>query len=263
MHCRIGTLQVLSRRATKFPAKYRVQVLRRPETTIACDVGNCAVRILQPVCGSGQFETQDLVMHATAPHPAKMRFQRRARNAHVRGYLCGLDALARVLPDKQQRLHDIGVPQRLVQTRSLYVDSVRRYQNVGAGRRHAMQHLVQQARGGSAHCVGALNHRAQRYTREGSGQWIVVDADQRHLFRHGNSGSQAGLQQLTGAGIGHGNDADRLGQALQPGDLLFHSAVPERCTGAQAAINLGVQAVALQQSTKGLLALLRRAQRLA
>ncbi len=46
---------------------------------------------------------------------------------------------------------------------------------------------------------------------------------------------------------------------MQPGDLLFYGAVPERRAGAQATIDLGVQAVALQQAAKGLLALLRPA----
>ncbi len=81
-----------------------------------------------------------------------------------------------------------------MQTRSLHVDSVRRYQNVGTRRRHAVQHLVQQPCGGAAHCVGALNDRAERHAREGSGQRIIVDADQRHLLGDGNSGGQAGLQ---------------------------------------------------------------------
>ncbi len=57
-----------------------------------------------------------------------------------------------------------------------------------------MQHLVQQTCGGAAHGVGALNDRTQWHASEGSGQRIIVDADQRHLFGDGNSGGQAGLQ---------------------------------------------------------------------
>ncbi len=94
---------------------------------------------------------------------------------------------------------------------------------------------------------------------QAAGQRIIVDADQCHLLRHGNPGGQAGLQQLAGAGVADGDDADGFGQALQPGDQLFDGAVPQRCAGAHAAIDFAVQAVAFHQFAKGFFALLRPA----
>ncbi|KRP46525.1 hypothetical protein TU77_27660 [Pseudomonas synxantha] len=143
-----------------------------------------------------------------------------------------------------------------MQAGGLHVDRIRRHQHLRAGAGLAMQHLVQQGRGGTAHGLGALDHRTQRHPREGAGQWVVVDTDQRHLLRHGNPGGQAGLQQLPGTGIGHGDNADRLGQAVQPGNLLLHRAVPQRRAGAQAAIDLHLQAIAVHQAAKGFLTLL-------
>ena len=155
-----------------------------------------------------------------------------------------------------QRLHHVRVAQRLVQTRRLHVDRLGWYENLVSGGRHAMEHLMQHVRGHAPHALRALNHRAQRHPREGAGQRVVVDADQRHLFRHRNARRQAGLEQLPGAGVTDGDDADGFGQALQPGDLLLHGAVPQRRAGAQAAIDLAAQTVPLQQTAKGLFPLL-------
>ncbi len=57
-----------------------------------------------------------------------------------------------------------------------------------------MQHLVQQTCSGATHRIGSLNDRTQWHASEGSGQRIIVDADQRHLLGDSNSGGQAGLQ---------------------------------------------------------------------
>lgn len=119
-----------------------------------------------------------------------------------------------------------------------------------------MQHLVQQARGGAAHFFSALDHRAQRHAGQGAGQGVVVDADQCHLLRHRDAGGEAGLQQLAGTGVADRDDADGFGQAVQPGNLLFHRRVPQRRAGAEPAIHLHRQAIALQQAAEGFFALL-------
>ncbi|KFF42867.1 hypothetical protein JH25_03440 [Pseudomonas sp. BRG-100] len=146
-----------------------------------------------------------------------------------------------------------------MQAGGLHVDRVRRHQHLRAGAGLAVQHLMQQGRGSTAHGLGALDHRTQRHPREGAGQRVVVDPDQRHLLRHRNARRQASLQQLPGTSIGDRDNTDGLGQAVQPGNLLLHRAVPQRRTGAQAAIDLHRQAIALHQAAKGFLTLLRPA----
>ncbi|RMT68374.1 hypothetical protein ALP29_05281 [Pseudomonas syringae pv. avii] len=233
-----------------------MQVLRRGEATACSNVGYSKAVVFQTFGGSGEFEAQNLIMHAAATRLAKMRFQGRAGNTDISGDLIGLDTLAGVLADKQQGLHHVRVAQGLMQAGGLHVDGVRRHQHLGARAGFAMQHLMQQCRSGTAHGLRALDHRTERHPREGAGQRVVVDADQRHLLRHRNTRRQAGLQQLPSAGIGHRDDADRLGQAVQPGNLLLHRAVPQRRTGAQAAIHLYLQAIALHQAAKSFLTLL-------
>jgi len=55
-----------------------MQVLRRGEAATGGDVGDGQVLVLQALGGSGEFETEDFIMHAAAAHLAKVRFQGRA-----------------------------------------------------------------------------------------------------------------------------------------------------------------------------------------
>ncbi len=110
--------------------------------------------------------------------------------------------------------------------------------------------------GGAAHLLRALDHGAERNAREHARQRVVVDADQGDLLGHFDAGRDTGLHELACARVRHADDADGLGQAVEPLDLLLHRFVPRGRAGAVAAVDFDFHVVAPHQRAKRVLALL-------
>jgi hypothetical protein len=86
---------------------------------------------------------------------------------------------------------DIRARQRLVLRRIEYVDADGRHENSMPRKARAVQHLMEDVRRRAAHLLGALNHGGQRNARQRACERIVVDADDRDVLGHGNTGNHA------------------------------------------------------------------------
>ena len=179
-------------------------------------------------------------MHGALQFAPEVLLEQRTRYADVVGNLFGLDPLARVLANEMPRAHHVRLASGWwrVDSSTLMPTGGTRMRCPG---KRAPRSIRQQVRGGTAHFLGALDHRRQRNARQRTRERIVVDADDRHLFRHRDPGDQAGLQQVPRTRIGHGDHADGFRQRMQPADQLLDRVIPARRARRQPAVDRRIE----------------------
>jgi hypothetical protein len=176
-----------------------------------------------------QVRLAEQLLHAAKPHPLDLLVRRVAepagksalehppRGAERSRHVGHLDAIARMLPDMPHRRDDERIVDREHIGALAGGDPQGRQEPLRAVDPLVRHQPLEQFGGQTPRASRIGNHARQGRTRQPAEQFVIVDAEHRHLVRHRDPCPPAGVERLPAADVVAGKERHGLGQRLEPG----------------------------------------------